>query len=139
MPLTDEDIVGLSDAIAQVLGVEDDAAVKLRARGQVQVLNRQIYAYTRGNGYDLAGRPNEDICSVIVSAGARWVSNPAMSQSESTTAPLVRAYAAAAVPGETPALGSDAVMGSESFSFSGSVEFTPLELKILHAYRVRYG
>ena len=138
MPLTEAQITALADAVKAVLGVEEDDAVGKRAQAQVQVMCGMVESYTRGRGFT-DGVPNAALQGVIVAATARWATNPAMSTSESSTAPLVRAYAAAMVPGESPALGSDALMGSESFSFSGFQGFTELELKILHAYRIRNG
>lgn len=139
MPLTDEAIVGLAQAVVAVLGVEEDVAVQLRARAQVQVMNRQVFSYTRGQGYDAAGVPNPDICSVLISAVARWASNPAMSDSESESAPIVRASAAGSAAGVSPAVMPDGAVLTESHSFSGFQGFTELELKILHGYRKRNG
>lgn len=129
--LTDEALEGLADAIVAVLGVEEDGEVEKRARAQVQVLNRQVFSYTRGAGY-ADGVPNADIVSVLISAGARWASNPAMNDSESESSPVLRyGPGGQPVPGEEPLI--------QSVSFSGFQGFTDLELKILHGYRVRNG
>ena len=138
MPLTDAAITSMADAVKAVLGVDEDDSVGKVAQAQVQIMCGMVEAYTRSNGF-LDGVPVPALQGVIVAAVARWATNPAMSASESTTAPLVRAYAAAAVPGDSPGLGSDALLGTESFSFSGFTGFTDLELKILHGYRVRNG
>lgn len=139
MPLTAEQVANMASAVKDVLGVEEDDAVGKRAQAQVQIMTGLVEAYTRGAGFT-DGVPDPPIQGVIVTSVARWASNPSMSDSQSETAPLLKTYAGGAgAAGTPPALGSDAFMGTESFSFSGFQGFTDLELKILHAYRKRNG
>ena len=82
MPLTTDQATALADAVVAFLGVVDDD-VKERAVSHVQVMYSLVKAYTRGVGFDVDGIPAEDLQTVILTATARLVTNPAQSSSES--------------------------------------------------------
>lgn len=77
----------------------------------IEVAEQMVRAYTRGNGFDANGEPNDAIAAVVISCAARLHANPTMNR-ELTTGPF----------GVTPG------------TFHG---WTLAELAVLHSYRVR--
>lgn len=97
--------------VADFLGRGGDPKVVSLAGTHLPIVTAFVRAYTRGNGFDPALGPNDDLAAVIVSATARLVTNPEQSQRVQ-----VADYA------ESPAV------------LNG---FTLPELAVLHRYRRR--
>jgi len=64
------------DDVAAFLGQSDDASLVALAAEQVPIVTELARAYTRGNGFDAAGLPYDDVSAVITCATARLVANP---------------------------------------------------------------
>lgn len=62
--------------VADFLGQGDIPELVALAEEHVVIVRAMARAYTRGNGFDLDGFPNEEIEAVIVTATARLVANP---------------------------------------------------------------
>lgn len=61
--------------IADFMGQGDDTELVAIANEHVAIVTAMAQAYTRGNGFTVAG-PNEGISAVITTAAARLVANP---------------------------------------------------------------
>lgn len=68
--------------VAAFLGQGDNQGLVALAQGHVDVLTAMARAYTRDNGFDEFGEPNEELVAVITTAAARLVSNPSQLASE---------------------------------------------------------
>lgn len=97
--------------VAAFLGKPGDAALTAIAQAHIPVVTAFIKAYTRGQGFDAHGEPNEDVEAVILTCAARTVVNPEQ----------MKRYSIADYS-ETPAV------------LDG---FTLPELAVLHLYRRR--
>ncbi len=62
--------------VAAFLGQGDDAELVALAGQHVLIITAMVRAYTRDNGFDLAGEPNADVAAVITTASSRLVANP---------------------------------------------------------------
>ena len=97
--------------VAEFLGRGADNSLIDLAEVHLPVVTAFVRAYTRGNGFDQAGAPSNDLAAVITSATARLVLNPS-NRGPGTVGPF----------SETPGV------------FNG---FTLPELAVLHLYRRR--
>ncbi|MTB72789.1 hypothetical protein GGG17_12615 [Arsenicicoccus sp. MKL-02] len=97
--------------VAQYLGKGDDPSALALAEQSLPVVAQFVRAYTRDEGFDTAGVPNDALAAVIVSATARLVTNP--EQSRTVT------------------------VGDYSESFATFAGFTLPELVTLNRYRRR--
>ena len=62
--------------IADFLGQGDDSTLVALAGEALPIITAMARAYTRGNGFDDLGHPNDEIEAVITTATARMVTNP---------------------------------------------------------------
>lgn len=62
--------------VAAFLGKPGDAATVDLAAAHIPVVKAFVKAYTRGQGFNEMGVPNEDIEAVILTCAARTVINP---------------------------------------------------------------
>lgn len=62
--------------VADFLGQGDNTELVALAGQHVTVIKAMARAYTRGEGFDPAGEPEEDVWAVIIAATARMTSNP---------------------------------------------------------------
>lgn len=62
--------------VADFLGQGADATVVALAGESLPIITAMARAYTRGNGFDVAGAPNDEIEAVITTATARLIANP---------------------------------------------------------------
>lgn len=95
------------------LGRPGDTTLTGVAENAIPVITVMVKAYTRGNGFDAYGEPDEDLESVIVTASARMASNPSGLATDETAGPFSRSIRGA---------------------FNG---WTLGELAVLNRYRVR--
>lgn len=66
----------LAPKVAAYVGARGDQDVTDTAAGQLPIVIEFVRGYTRGKGFNRAGRPNAALRACIVSAGARLVMNP---------------------------------------------------------------
>jgi len=76
--------------VARYLGKGDDTTVAALAEEHLPVVTTMVKRYVRGNGFDVAGNPDQDLAAVIVSATARAMSNPEHTVSQSVGAFQIR-------------------------------------------------
>lgn len=62
--------------VADFLGQGDDEGRVALAGEHVVIITAMCRAYTRGNGFDETGAPNDELAAVITTATARLVANP---------------------------------------------------------------
>lgn len=62
--------------VADFLGQGDNPGLVALAGEHVAIITAMARAYTRDNGFDVDGFPNDDIAAVITTATARLVANP---------------------------------------------------------------
>lgn len=62
--------------VANFLGQGDDPGLAALAGEHAAVITAMVRAYTRDNGFDGTGAPNDDLAAVITTATARLVANP---------------------------------------------------------------
>lgn len=87
------------------------AGENLSLQSHLDVAEQMVRAYTRGNGFDANGEPNDAIAAVVISCAARLHANPTMIRQESV-----------------------GPFGVSPGTFHG---WTLAELAVLHGYRVR--
>ena len=73
----------VAEDVAAFLGTEATPAFAKKADSHLEVVSTMVWAYTRGNGFDEARRPNDVVAAVIVSATARLMSNPDLTRQQS--------------------------------------------------------
>lgn len=62
--------------VVDFLGRGADTKATAAAEEHLPIVTAMVKAYVRGNGFDEAGEPAEDLAAVIISATARSVTNP---------------------------------------------------------------
>lgn len=62
--------------VASFLGQGDDDTVVVLAGEALPIVVAMAKGYTRGNGWDDAGEPAEDLVAVVTTPTARMASNP---------------------------------------------------------------
>lgn len=97
--------------VADFLGQGEDATVVALAGEHLPIVTAMVRNYVRGNGFDNAGMPNDDMAAVIVSSCARLVVNPTL---------------------DTLTAVDDAQIRQGTFN-----GWTLPELAVLHSYRAR--
>lgn len=138
MPLDTDEYDALAGAVVLLLGNSDDAGLLDQAKSAAYIVTQFARAYTRGIGFSDDGVA-EDIQSVIITATARLVTNPAQSGSQSESYPLLR-LGQGMQPINGPGEGQGPVIADQSFGFSGNFAgWSEIEKTILHRYRVRNG
>lgn len=73
--------------IADFLGRGDDPTVVALAGEALPIITAMARAYTRGNGFDTAGEPNDEVSAVIVTATARLMANPGQLAKDESAGP----------------------------------------------------
>lgn len=99
------------DDVRAYLGMQPDQLPDAKVQATLNVVEPMVRAYTRGNGFDSFGMPNEAIAAVIISATGRLITNP--------TALVMEA------------------VGAHSYRAGVFDGWTLPELAILHLYRRR--
>ena len=83
----------LAQDVARFLGEETNSQLVSLAEQHVPIVTAFVRAYTRGNGFDVAGWPSDDLAAVIVTATARTISNPSQVVQSSSTPHFTTTYA----------------------------------------------
>jgi len=65
-----------AQTVADYLGRGDESGLVTLAGVHLPIVTAFVRAYVRGNGFDEAGAPGDDLAAVIVSATARLTVNP---------------------------------------------------------------
>ncbi len=68
--------------VAAFLGQPDNAGTVALAQEQLPIVTAMARSYTRGNGFDAAGEPADDLAAVITTATARLLGNPTQDRAE---------------------------------------------------------
>lgn len=67
------DQIALRTALTNFLGHTLDTT---KATEHVRIVTGYVRAYTRGEGFDASGNPNDELSAVIVTAAARSLASP---------------------------------------------------------------
>lgn len=97
--------------VAKFLGEGDNPDVLALAEEHLRVVTTFVKAYTRGNGFDEAGDPGDDLRDVIIAVTARYMVNPQQHLREQ--------------------------IGTQSVTYARLDGFTLPEQAVLHRYRRR--
>ncbi|KUI43911.1 hypothetical protein AU197_21135 [Mycobacterium sp. IS-1590] len=79
-----------AEQVLLFLGRPDDTSVEGSAEQAIPVITTMVKAYTRGNGFDVLGEPNEELEAVIVTATARLVTNPGQLAHDQAAGPFTQ-------------------------------------------------
>lgn len=63
-----------------------------RGEAVLQIITAMAKSYTRGEGFNAAGHPNEDVHAVILTASARLLRDPSQSISAESMGPFSISY-----------------------------------------------
>ncbi|TSE00661.1 hypothetical protein FOS14_06420 [Skermania sp. ID1734] len=64
------------EQVADFLGQGTNDSLIALAEQAAPIVTVMVKAYTRGNGFDTRGEPNDELAAVITTATARLVANP---------------------------------------------------------------
>lgn len=68
--------------VAEFLGRDTNTLNIVQAQAHLDTVTAMVKAYTRGQGFDTAGVPADDLALVIVASVARLLTNPAHTVTE---------------------------------------------------------